>query len=844
MTLALASTAPQRAGEVGWIDALVDLPGLEQHGWDAASLRFVPSAADPLFGYARCPVRGCENITEHTTTTLCTRCQHRYGRWIREHDGEGLERFLAVVTQTRGEDLDRMCLVCRTPGHERPAHSAGLCDSCLSLSRRRGQSPTAYARGDERYPPALARVTFGRCVLDCDALARGSDGICAEHVRRWRRAGCPREAAFERWAAGLRRPLPAARFVDLDGLGERLITEVLLGLTVSLERHRRTRISELRRVVSLLRSARVDSILELDADAIVSKTVRLFIAFAQEKMRLDRADPEAEFENDVWDLRVFGKPQAYRLDFSAITQPWLRALAKQWMREKAPVVHANQLRQMLYALNQLSRALARRDDRGASPSALGRADVSALLGRLGRLQSSGRLTGRQRRVTVARIAQFLREARDYGLGRAGQPLFGLPGDFAISREDVRALARPRGRSAPARELPAAVLAQLLDEAALALMERLQGTSARVAIELLAATGRRPSEVCELAWDCLSYDSHVDEHDAQTKLPVLVHDMPKVARQGCRLPIDEATARLITEQKRWVAERFPDTPPGQRVLLPRVSCNPAGRLPMKAIALSRVSRRWVSALERLLDSDGHAFARERVIPYAFRHSYAQRHADNGTPVDVLAELMGHESMNTTQGYYTVRDARKRNAVQALAPLQIDCHGNKTMPVVEQLLQSERLRQQVGQTAVPMGHCTEPSNVKAGGQACPYRYQCLGCEHFRTDPASQPELRDYLRKLLLDRERLAGMVPTLADWARRDATPSEEEISALRGLIRRNDQLTDELDPAERAAVLDAIAVTRRVRAQLATEIPARFRDATRQPRPTLSPRAGRSVKTSS
>lgn len=124
------------------------------------------------------------------------------------------------------------------------------------------------------------------------------------------------------------------------------------------------------------------------------------------------------------------------------------------------------------------------------------------------------------------------------------------------------------------------------------------------------------------------------------------------------------------------------------------------------------------------------------------------------------------------------------------------------------------------------------------SCPSRHQCFGCKHFRTDPSSQPELRDYLHKLLLDRERLAAAIPALADWAQHDATPSEQEITAVRALIRRNDQLIDQLDPADRAAVTDAIAVTRRVRAQLATEIPTRFRLATSQPRPTLSPRAHR------
>jgi len=301
-----------------------------------------------------------------------------------------------------------------------------------------------------------------------------------------------------------------------------------------------------------------------------------------------------------------------------------------------------------------------------------------------------------------------------------------------------------------------------------------------------------------------------------------------------LPIDDATAELIATQKRRMRERYPDTPPDELRLFPRVQRNPRGTTPMDPGDLSRIMRRWVKALPALLDSDGEPFDRSRVVPYAFRHSYAQRHADHGTPVEVLRELMGHQSMVTTQGYFRVRDERARQAVQTLAPLQIDRHGNRTMPVVEQLVASERLRRQVGQIAVPLGLCTEPSNVKARGHGCDYRYRCVGCEHFRTDPSNQAELRDYLHQLLAGRERLAA-VPQLADWARRDATPSEDEIAALRALIRRNEQIIDELDLADRAAVLDAIATTRRFRAQLRVTIPDRFKGVTRPARPTLVPR---------
>jgi len=384
-------------------------------------------------------------------------------------------------------------------------------------------------------------------------------------------------------------------------------------------------------------------------------------------------------------------------------------------------------------------------------------------------------------------------------------------------------------------LPDAVVAQLLDEPALGLLEQMHGHGARKAIELLADTGRRPNEICILTVECLHFDSQIDENGTSQNLPVLVHDMPKVARTSCRLPIDQATGELIAAQKRTVRAQYPDTPPRELRLFPRMYRNPAETIPMAPQHLAWVMRRWVDALPVLLDGDGGPFPPARVAPYAFRHSYAQRHADNGTPVEVLSELMGHASMVTTQAYFRVRDERARKAVQTLAPLQIDRHGKRTMAVVEQLLESERLRRQVGQIAVPLGLCTEPSNVKARGHGCVYRYRCVGCEHFRTDPSNQAELREYLHQLLAGRERLAAAVPQLAEWARRDATPSDDEISAVRALIRRNDQIIEELDLADRAAVLEAIATTRRLRRSYGSRSPSATKASPGPPDAPPSPR---------
>jgi hypothetical protein len=110
-----------------------------------------------------------------------------------------------------------------------------------------------------------------------------------------------------------------------------------------------------------------------------------------------------------------------------------------------------------------------------------------------------------------------------------------------------------------------------------------------------------------------------------------------------------------------------------------------------------------------------------------------------------------------------------------------------------MDSERARMRVGQIAVPYGVCTEPSNVQAGGGACPFRFRCLGCGHFRTDVSYLPELKARLDRLLADRERVLAATE-LEDWARHEATPSDTEIEKTRALVRRVEAHVD--DPHQR------------------------------------------------
>lgn len=50
--------------------------------------------------------------------------------------------------------------------------------------------------------------------------------------------------------------------------------------------------------------------------------------------------------------------------------------------------------------------------------------------------------------------------------------------------------------------------------------------------------------------------------------------------------------------------------------------------------------------------------KRVTPHTLRHSYATRMVDNGVDIRFVAELLGHQSLETTQKYTHIRDSRLR------------------------------------------------------------------------------------------------------------------------------------------------------------------------------------------
>jgi hypothetical protein len=62
-----------------------------------------------------------------------------------------------------------------------------------------------------------------------------------------------------------------------------------------------------------------------------------------------------------------------------------------------------------------------------------------------------------------------------------------------------------------------------------------------------------------------------------------------------------------------------------------------------------------------------------------------------------------------------------------------------------------------------------------------------------------------------KRLTATIDGVDDWARRDATPTQQEITRIRRLINRVKGDIASLDVTERAQIDEAVAVIRRHRA---------------------------------
>jgi integrase len=786
--------------------------------WDAASKVLTPDIDDWFFRTKpRCLVAGCWG-TGAVRSGICQGCTHRFRQSNIDDPGEW------AATAPRKERLRRLngelCRVTENARRcQRPAEGAlDLCNRHNNLWTDRRHAGITL---DEFLAWAKPLKSLGRCRADACQLAAAVKitQLCTIHQNEWRKADQPAagSAAFTTWAATVRSPV--GWVIVLRGLSELLTAELLYAIQQREREEIKTDPVDISKFVQWLRAHPADTLSAVNPDDFDTRghyAATRFARFAVDRVRLVESTIDDERLRDRWDLRVFGKGVKGRVDFRVIPIDWLRTAAKQWAEASVYRVSEETLAEGVMTFGLFATTLLTRGDGGEDPTVLSRRDIDRFLTTMPRLKSDRtgeRFSQDALEHMVSRTGTVLREAREFGF------LDELPATCSLQRGEFKTSTH-RGAK-PGKAIPTVVIAQL-DEHVEALrripgknvdggygirslgpLREHVGDLAALAYLLLRGTGRRCGEIATLRVNCLTYDG-----DGKA---VLVYDNHKARRPGRRLPLEDSDLiDAINNHQQMIRDAFPGVADADLYMFPRVHKNPTGQHHIPAQSLSKWMRAWVDGLADLHNGipepgGGHqAFDRAKVHPHAFRHTYAQRLADHGVSPHTLRELMDHLSMETTLGYYRVGDQRKRDAMQIMNRHTADHHGNiaaNPAPMSDVAV----LREELHWVAVPFGKCSEPSNIKAGGHACPIRWQCPGCPHFQSDPSYLPELQTHADTLR--RQREAAITVGADTWAIDNLT---NEINAVQHHIDiQHDHLGD-LDDDERLAVEQATRDLRKAR----------------------------------
>lgn len=595
-----AAIAPDAAA----IATVIDPVFLTEAGWDATRLVLSPPPEHLLLGRHVCRAAGCLT-TAPASSRICAACRRR----LAEHgltDAQIADLpARARIRSGRGPDI---CLVdgCR---REWESARTGLCRAhteqlrALSIADADRFFTHPQVRGLEPCPPCL--------VTACTRQRRNPDGrYCGAHQQRLQTARDSDPGLDEnRWRA-TEPAIGRGGEVSLRGLPPLVVAQLLFGL------QQRCRINAVKTDDAVLRIL-CNDLLGQHLDSVLNYTIAdgrslEFIGLANcliGHARRALSSPETEVAKNEWDLAVFGHNGS--VSFTGISQAWLREAAKRWAADDLPKRRVRpgrrtsaglSVRHHVGCLARLSESLRMRDDRGEHPAALGRSDIEAFLHRLAYLESVGQISGDARIRACREVRSVLGRVRAMGVTRPGGIAAGLGDDFVITVGDVPV--EPEAAE-PNRDLPPEIMRQLC-----ARLDELTSPEMRTGVELAVDTGRRPEEICELGFDCLTRDDD--------GLAVLVYDNHKANRPARRLPIGEQTAAVIVAQQQRVRARYPHTPIGELKLLPTDRRNPGGRRAITGFSLAFAHRTWVDAMPALRTTDGVEYDKTKIVLYAYRH----------------------------------------------------------------------------------------------------------------------------------------------------------------------------------------------------------------------------------
>ena len=237
---------------------------------------------------------------------------------------------------------------------------------------------------------------------------------------------------------------------------------------------------------------------------------------------------------------------------------------------------------------------------------------------------------------------------------------------------------------------------------------------RLVVEILARTGLRASELCDLAADAVTQIG--DAHWLRVPVGKLRNDR--------FIPLHPDLVTLLAE---WTATNADHIRTQHRLI---------------ADQHAPIDRRTV---HRIVSTIGRQAGIGHVHPHQLRHTLATQAINRGMRLEAIAALLGHRSLEMTLVYARIADRVVADEYASVCT-QIDALYNTAatpgaLPAENETAAMTRLRQQAHARMLGNGLCTRPVELE-----CHMESACETCAYFKTGPEFVPILlrqRDHAR-----------------------------------------------------------------------------------------------------
>lgn len=352
----------------------------------------------------------------------------------------------------------------------------------------------------------------------------------------------------------------------------------------------------------------------------------------------------------------------------------------------------------------------------------------------------------------------------------------------IFEEDIPRRERPEDTLEKIRYIPEPVRNELD-----AVIDEIEPAEMKPVYILLRETGWRGTDILNLRYDrCLDY---VWNGRSEEYVPYLYDEITKTGIPLHKIPIKpevaEMVGRLIADAKeRSTEENNPD-----KYLFNTYEGKCKG-LPYSKPAFASAVQDLINR-KKICDSSGELY---HFKTHSLRHTRAQEYTEQGMPVGIIQQILGHCSLQMTLHYSKVSEDmlyKKWSETEKLDLFKPDVPPPDPKDQNKEKLHYEFVRKNLDAVKVPFGVCFKPSKIGCKSQM----KMCLECGSFCSSKEDLPAYEAEIKRVT----ELIGISRELGreEWFEKDQKYLET-LEAMRdkilqeGLVHKNSRLREDSD----------------------------------------------------